>query len=135
MSSKDTLDNFPKYKKYLANFWINLEVIGRKFVPYDFEESLESDGRRRNKAIAILSKEGYLNLVDGRIQITSKAFNEIKEAKPDFAKGIEGISDISGDKIRNGFAWNILPLEIKKYIFTHQSEFYFFYDPDYYVRN
>lgn len=137
MSSKDTLDNFPKYKTQLANLWINWEVVGRKTksVSMDFEESLEPDGRRRNKAIAILSKEGYLNLVDGRIQITSKAFNEIKEAKPDFAKSLEGISDISGNKLPNGFAWNILPLEVKKYIFTHQSEFYFFYDPDYYVRN
>lgn len=137
MSSKDTLDNFPKYKTQLANFWINWEVVGRKnkSVSMDFDESLEPDGRRRNKAIAILSKEGYLNLVDGRIQITLKAFNEIKEAKPDFLKSLEMISDISDSKLPNGFAWNILPLEVKKYIFTHQSEFYFFYEPDYYVKN
>ena len=130
---RDALDNFPRYKKHLASHWISLEVVGRtvKSVPYDFEESLEPDGRRRNKVIATLAKEGYLNMVDGQIQVTSKAFNEITESKPNFSASLK---EFDIDKIPNGFSWNLLPLEVKKYIFTHQDEFSFFYEPDYYTK-
>ncbi len=124
MSHKDSLDNLPKYRKLLANYWINSEVVGHSIKSIS-EDNLESDGRKRNKVISILARDGYLNMVDGRVQVTAKAFNEVVEDKPNFAQNLKDASD-DVERLPSGFAWHTLPLEVRKYISTHRNEFHLF---------
>lgn len=124
---KDSTFDLSTYKYRLVKYWIKLEQYGKdKFLNSSFEEDLEPDGRRRNKVINTLIKSGYLNVVDGRTQITSKAYNECQEKKPNFIERLQeslsnNLMDISG------FRWNDLAQTEQKYIINHLSEYEFYY--------
>lgn len=125
---KDLKFDLSTYKYRLTKYWIRLEQYGKdKFLNSSFEEDLESDGRRRNKVINTLVKSGYLNVVDGRVQITSKSYNECQEKKPNFIEKLQESLNINLKDL-NGFRWNDLAQTEQKYIINHLSEYEFYYE-------
>lgn len=125
----DVNESIAQYKKQLIKTWIRLEAYGAqsKILPQNFPEQLESDGRKRNKAINNLCNEGYLNLVDGRLHVTDKAFKQYKSVKPDFSNGLASLDERSYPV---GFKFLDLQFENIKYIIEHKSEYKFFYMSD-----
>lgn len=126
MTTSTTLGSV--HKRQLASYWIRWEVLGIKTrnLPSSLLDELERDGRKRNKVINNLTSEGYLNLIDGKVELTKKAYNEVKAERPDLAAMVERSWDPP-----SGATWSLLPLETQKYILEHQDEYTVFSESEY----
>lgn len=127
--SKSTVEVINRYKSKLAKTWIRQESFGNKgkTLTSTYQEELEPDGRKRGRAISELCANGYLNMVDGKVQVTIKAFNEVKGSKPDFTK----IFDNNPREAPSGFQFEDLHIEAQKYIFDNKGDYQFFYESVY----
>ncbi len=127
--SKSSAEVVNRYKSKLAKTWIRQESLGNKgkTLTSSYQEELEPDGRKRGRAISELCANGYLNMVDGRVQVTAKAFNEVKGSKPDFTKTFEN----RPREAPSGFQFEDLHIEAQKYIFDNKGDYQFFYESTY----
>lgn len=116
----------------LVGYWIAVQFNSATFSIS--MASIEQDGRKQKKVKRALVDAGYLNIVDGVVEVTSKAFDELKAEEPDMFKiwqsnnrqRSECIAMVAKDCLSNEQLAYVLAHkdDFKFYVFTHDDVVY-----------
>jgi hypothetical protein len=123
-------DELQPYRVQFTETWVQRLIANHTNPSTTEPRYLIDDGRKRQRLWNELIAEGYIQVLDEKGVITSKAFDEYASIKPDLEGKIPRPENARRDQhfweTRPGVQFDQLATAERKYVVTHPAEYKFF---------